>query len=316
MTYGRRPAARSSATTAVRAAPRARRGRRSRSGGPSRRAARPGRCPGSAAPSAGRTATRWTSRPARAPAAAVSRAWFDQRRPVVTSASAPSASAAPTRNSRLRSLLPPNASGSRSSRLIQSSTRPPRAADSRGSGPSGDGPSSSADSAGTGPDRGSRSARDAMVAGPYHRPMATRITPADRSHDDRPARRHGALDRDLGAARRQRPALLVDRLDGTGRQDPRSTTTASARRRSTSCPGARRYTWGPTGLEHAFDADAGDFVYIPAGEIHVEENASTDRAARRRADPQLPRLARRVPGRRADGARRRPGAVLTSATGV
>jgi uncharacterized RmlC-like cupin family protein len=38
--------------------------------------------------------------------------------------------------------------------------------------------------------------------------------------------------------------------------------------------GHARYTWGPTGLEHAMDADAGDFVYIPAGEVHVEENAS------------------------------------------
>ena len=41
--------------------------------------------------------------------------------------------------------------------------------------------------------------------------------------------------------------------------------------------GSARYTWGPTGLEQAMDAEAGDFVYIPAGEIHVEENASTDR---------------------------------------
>ena len=40
--------------------------------------------------------------------------------------------------------------------------------------------------------------------------------------------------------------------------------------------GRAHYTWGPTGLEHAMDADAGDFVYIPAGEIHVEENASAD----------------------------------------
>ena len=36
------------------------------------------------------------------------------------------------------------------------------------------------------------------------------------------------------------------------------------------------YTWGRTGLESAMDAEAGDFVYIPAGEIHVEENASAD----------------------------------------
>jgi uncharacterized RmlC-like cupin family protein len=40
--------------------------------------------------------------------------------------------------------------------------------------------------------------------------------------------------------------------------------------------GRARYTWGPTGLEHAMGAAAGDFVYIPAGEIHVEENASAD----------------------------------------
>jgi uncharacterized RmlC-like cupin family protein len=39
--------------------------------------------------------------------------------------------------------------------------------------------------------------------------------------------------------------------------------------------GVARYTWGPTGLEHEMDAAAGDFVYIPAGEIHVEENASS-----------------------------------------
>jgi len=40
--------------------------------------------------------------------------------------------------------------------------------------------------------------------------------------------------------------------------------------------GRARNTWGPTGLEQAMDAGAGDFVYIPAGEIHVEENASSE----------------------------------------
>jgi uncharacterized RmlC-like cupin family protein len=40
--------------------------------------------------------------------------------------------------------------------------------------------------------------------------------------------------------------------------------------------GRARYTFGPTGLEETFDAGPGDFVYIPAGEIHVEENASRD----------------------------------------
>lgn len=39
--------------------------------------------------------------------------------------------------------------------------------------------------------------------------------------------------------------------------------------------GQALYTWGPTGVEHEMTAEAGDFVYIPAGEIHVEENAST-----------------------------------------
>jgi uncharacterized RmlC-like cupin family protein len=40
--------------------------------------------------------------------------------------------------------------------------------------------------------------------------------------------------------------------------------------------GRARFTWGPTGLDHALDAEVGDFVYIPAGEVHVEENASPD----------------------------------------
>jgi uncharacterized RmlC-like cupin family protein len=38
--------------------------------------------------------------------------------------------------------------------------------------------------------------------------------------------------------------------------------------------GQARYTWGPTGLEQSMEASVGDFVYIPAGEVHVEENAS------------------------------------------
>ena len=38
--------------------------------------------------------------------------------------------------------------------------------------------------------------------------------------------------------------------------------------------GAARYTWGATGLENEMTATAGDVIYIPAGEIHVEENAS------------------------------------------
>jgi uncharacterized RmlC-like cupin family protein len=38
--------------------------------------------------------------------------------------------------------------------------------------------------------------------------------------------------------------------------------------------GDANFTWGPTGVENALNAGAGDFVHIPAGEIHVEANAS------------------------------------------
>jgi uncharacterized RmlC-like cupin family protein len=38
--------------------------------------------------------------------------------------------------------------------------------------------------------------------------------------------------------------------------------------------GRARYTFGPSGIEESMEAEAGDFVYIAAGEVHVEENAS------------------------------------------
>jgi uncharacterized RmlC-like cupin family protein len=53
--------------------------------------------------------------------------------------------------------------------------------------------------------------------------------------------------------------------------------------------GSARYTWGPTGLEEMMDAGTGDFVYIPAGEIHVEENASV-------TEPLVVLLTRNCPG--------------------
>ena len=52
--------------------------------------------------------------------------------------------------------------------------------------------------------------------------------------------------------------------------------------------GQARYTWGASGLEHAMSAAAGDFIYIPAGEIHVEENASA-------TDPLVVVLSRNCP---------------------
>ena len=39
--------------------------------------------------------------------------------------------------------------------------------------------------------------------------------------------------------------------------------------------GRARFTWGPTGRDEELVAEVGDFVYIPAGEVHVEENASS-----------------------------------------
>jgi uncharacterized RmlC-like cupin family protein len=53
--------------------------------------------------------------------------------------------------------------------------------------------------------------------------------------------------------------------------------------------GRARYTWGPTGLEEAMEAGSGDFIYIPAGEIHVEENASA-------TEPLVVVLTRNCPG--------------------
>ena len=38
--------------------------------------------------------------------------------------------------------------------------------------------------------------------------------------------------------------------------------------------GRARFTWGTTGTEESFEAETGDIVYIPAHELHVEENAS------------------------------------------
>ena len=132
--------------------------------------------------------------PAVAPAAAVRRQWFDQRRPLVTSVSAPSASAAPTRNSRLRSLLPPNASGSRSSRLTQTSTSTaerggePRAAAGAATARRTAGSAAGRRRGRTWPDGSGLSSAD----GHAHHPRRA-------AHDRRPARGHGTLDRDLAA---------------------------------------------------------------------------------------------------------------------
>jgi uncharacterized RmlC-like cupin family protein len=53
--------------------------------------------------------------------------------------------------------------------------------------------------------------------------------------------------------------------------------------------GRAKYTWGPTGLEDSMEAGEGDFVYIPASEVHVEENASA-------TEPLVVVLTRNCPG--------------------
>jgi uncharacterized RmlC-like cupin family protein len=53
--------------------------------------------------------------------------------------------------------------------------------------------------------------------------------------------------------------------------------------------GHARYTFGPTGVEQTMDAEAGDFVYIAAGEVHVEENTSA-------TEPLVVVISRNCPG--------------------
>ena len=245
-------------------------------------------------------------RPARAPAAAVSRQWFDQRRPVVTRVSAPSASAAPTRNSRLRSLLPPNASGSRSSRLIQISARPPSAAENRGSGWSGEGPSNSRK-------RGTLGRGQADMAGwyrLYHRPMATRISPADRHTT---VGQHPGMERSIAISG---PTVGADRLY--------SSIVSTAPGRPDADPSPRRLRdldlhpvgrgslhLGPDRAGGRADARGRRLHLHPGRRGPCRGERLVRRAAGRRPDPELPRFARRVPRRRPGRQRRRPGALLT-----
>ena len=103
--------------------------------------------------------------------------------------------------------------------------------------------------------------------------MATRITPADRSTS---VGQNNDMERSI--------AVSAETVGSVGLYSSVVTTAPGGRTRihhhgecETSIfvlAGRARYTWGPTGLEESMEADEGDFVYIPAGEIHVEENAS------------------------------------------
>jgi uncharacterized RmlC-like cupin family protein len=118
--------------------------------------------------------------------------------------------------------------------------------------------------------------------------VATRVGPADRSTS---TGQNADMERSI--------AVSADTVGSVGLYSSMVTTAPGGRTRihhhgecETSIfivSGAARYTWGPTGLESAMDAAAGDFVYIPAGEIHVEENASA-------IEPLVVVLTRNCPG--------------------
>jgi uncharacterized RmlC-like cupin family protein len=105
--------------------------------------------------------------------------------------------------------------------------------------------------------------------------VATRITPSERSTS---TGQTNEMERSI--------AVSAERVGSVGLYSSVVTTSPGGKTRvhhhgecETSIyilTGRARYTWGPTGLEQAVEAGAGDFIYIPAGEVHVEENASDD----------------------------------------
>jgi uncharacterized RmlC-like cupin family protein len=103
--------------------------------------------------------------------------------------------------------------------------------------------------------------------------MATRITPAQRVSS---AGQNIDMERSI--------AISADTVGSSGLYSSVVTTAPGARTRvhhhgecETSiwiASGRARYTFGPSGIEESMEAEAGDFVYIAAGEVHVEENTS------------------------------------------
>jgi uncharacterized RmlC-like cupin family protein len=103
--------------------------------------------------------------------------------------------------------------------------------------------------------------------------MAMRITPAERATS---VGQNADMERSI--------AISAETVGSVGLYSSVVTTAPGARTRihhhgecETSiwiASGRARYTFGPTGVEETMEAGPGDFVYIAAGEIHVEENAS------------------------------------------
>ena len=105
--------------------------------------------------------------------------------------------------------------------------------------------------------------------------MATRVTPADRSTStgqNTDMERSIAVSAAVAGSAQLYSSIVTTAPGGKTRIHHHGPCETSIYILS----GRARYTWGPTGLESAMDAATGDFVYIPAGEIHVEENASPD----------------------------------------
>jgi uncharacterized RmlC-like cupin family protein len=98
--------------------------------------------------------------------------------------------------------------------------------------------------------------------------MAVRVTPADRHTT---IGQHAGMERSIAISR---PTVGSDRLYSSIVSTAPGDKTRIHHHGECETSiyilsGAARYTFGPTGLEHAFEAAPGDFVYIPAGEVQV-----------------------------------------------
>ena len=118
--------------------------------------------------------------------------------------------------------------------------------------------------------------------------MATRITPDDRVTT---VGQHAGMERSIAISR---PTVGAERLYSSIVSTAPGDKTRIHHHGDCETSiyivsGRARYTWGRTGLEEEMHAGAGDFVYIPAGEIHVEENESAD-------EPLVVVLTRNCPG--------------------
>ena len=103
--------------------------------------------------------------------------------------------------------------------------------------------------------------------------MATRVTPADRQTS---IGQHPGMERSIAISK---PTVGSERLYSSIVSTAPGDKTRIHHHGDCETSiyilaGTAHYTWGPTGVESSMAATAGDFVYIPAGEIHVEANAS------------------------------------------